>query len=321
MAAEKNYTRLGLFVVIAFLVVLATVALFVQRLRTRPVVEVVTYTNEDVSGLDVSSPVRYRGVVIGQVTGIRLAEGGKIVEINFEGFLDLLTDIGGNVRNVRRLADLGGVFPNLRARVVRNPVTGEAYLLLDFPKDPPPVIELGFTPRKLYIPSMPSPLGTVQDRLPAILDRTEATLQGLREIIARMPASLDRSDRFFTNVESIIRESQLPQLSKDSRAFFNTTSEQMEQMRSELDRVIGPEGTLVKFSEETRTAIKAADLPATTQATREAADSSRLAADDLRRSLPVMRESLQQVRDLARQLEQQPESVVYGPRPPEGGHQ
>ena len=41
-----------------------------------------------------------------------------------------------------------------------------------------------------------------------------------------------------------------------------------------------------------------------------------LAADDLRRSLPAIRDSLDQLRELARQLQEQPESVVFGPRPP-----
>ena len=142
----------------------------------------------------------------------------------------------------------------------------------------------------------------------------------LREIVTRIPASLDRSDRFFTNVERIVQESQLPALSADSRKFFTTTSAQIEQIRSELDGLIGTEGALVKFSEEARAAIKAADLPATTQSARDAADNSRLASDDLRRSLPAIRDSLEQMRELARQLEEQPESVVYGPRPPQEKH-
>jgi hypothetical protein len=40
-----------------------------------------------------------------------------------------------------------------------------------------------------------------------------------------------------------------------------------------------------------------------------------LAAEDLRRSLPAMRESLGQLRELARQLQEQPESVLHGTRP------
>ena len=59
MAVEKSYARLGLFLVVA-LVVLATALLFIQRM-SRAVIEMVTYTRDNVSGLDVSSPVRYRG--------------------------------------------------------------------------------------------------------------------------------------------------------------------------------------------------------------------------------------------------------------------
>ena len=70
------------------------------------------------------------------------------------------------------------------------------------------------------------------------------------------------------------------------------------------------------FVDEARAAIKAADLPATNQSTRAAADKVTVTADDLRRSLPAIRDSLDQLRQLARQLEEQPESMVFGPRPP-----
>ena len=320
MAVERSYARLGFFMVVTLIVVLATAVLFIQRLRSRAVIDMVTYTTENVSGLDVSSPVRYRGVPVGRITELRVDPGGNTIEINFEVFLDRLNTIGLNVRRIRQFADLKGVFPRLRARLMGNPLTGEAYLLLDVPPNPPPALALGFKPDRPYVPSMPSVIATVQDRLPAVLDRAETTLQTLREIVSKIPDSLDRSNRFFTNVERIVEESQLPALSADSRRFFTGTTEQIEQIRSELDGVIGAEGTLMKFSEEARTAIRAADFPAATQAARDAADNSRLAADDLRRSLPAIRDSLEQMRQLARQLEQQPESVVYGPRPPEGKH-
>jgi hypothetical protein len=246
---------------------------------------------------------------------------GTIVQIDFEMFLDRLNTIGLDVSRLRTLTDVGGVFPHLRAQLMGNPITGEAYLLLDQPENPPPPMELGFKPNRPYVPSVPSPFETVQDRLPALLDRANATLETLREIVTRMPDSLDRSDRFFDNTNRIMRESDLPTLSADSRKFFATTSAQIEQIRSDMDGVIGSEGSLVKFSEEARAAIKAADLPAATQAAREAADNSRLAADDLRRTLPAIRDSLQEVRELSRMLEEQPESLVYGPRPPEKKHQ
>ena len=320
MAVEKSYARLGFFIVLTLVLFLVTAVFFIQRLKKRPAIGMVTYTTDNVFGLDVSSAVRLRGVPVGRVTDIRVDPHGTIVQIDFEVFLDRLNTIGLDVSRLRTITDVGGVFPHLRAQLMGNPITGEAYLLLDQPENPPPPMELGFKPNRPYVPSVPSPFEMAQDRLPALLDRANATLQTLREIVARMPDSLDRSDRFFDNTDRIMRESELPTLSADSRKFFATTSAQIEQIRSDMDGVIGSEGSLVKFSEEARAAIKAADLPAATQAAREAADNSRLAADDLRRTLPAIRDSLQELRELSRMLEEQPESLVYGPRPPEKKH-
>jgi len=313
MAVEKSYLRLGLFLVIALVVIVATGLLFIQRMRSREVIELVTYTQENVAGLDISSPVRYRGVPVGRVSNLQVEPGGRTIEIDFELFIDRLTTVGADVTNIQELAK-AGVLERMRAQVVGNPVTGEAYLFLDMPENPPPPMTLGFTPSRPYIPSMPTPIAELRDRLPEVLERVEATLQVLREIVSRMPYSLDRADRFFTNVERIVRESELPALSADSRKFFSTTSAQIEAMASSLDGLVGDEGTLSKFADEARTAIDAADLPASGRVTREAMDQASLAAEDLRRSLPAMRESLEQMRELARQLHEQPESVIHGVR-------
>jgi len=313
MAVEKSYTRLGLFLVIALVVVLATALLFIERMRSRQVMELVTYTQENVTGLDISSPVRYRGVAVGRVSNLQVEPGGRTIEIDFELFTDRLTSVGANVINLQGLA-AAGFFERLRAQIVGNPVTGEAYLFLDMPENPPPPMALGFTPSRPYIPSMPTPIAVLRDRLPDVLDRVVSTLQVLEEIIARMPTSLDHADRFFANVERIVRESDLPALSADSRKFFETTSSRVDSIATTLDGLVGKEGTLSKFAEEARAAIDAADLPASGRATREAMDQTTLAAEDLRRSLPVIRESLGQLRELTRQLQEQPESVVHGTR-------
>lgn len=315
MAADKSYARLGLFVVLGVIVMLGTGLFFIQQIRSRAVITLVTYVTENVSGLDISSPVRFRGVPVGRVSDLRVDAGGSTIEITFEVFQERLASIGGNVQNIRQLAELA-VFPNLRTRVVGNPVTGEAYLLLDVPADPPPPVALGFTPDRPYVASMPSPLAVVQDRLPEVLERAEMTLSTLRDIVGRIPDSLDRSDQFFTNVERIIRESELPQLSADTRSFFATTTTQVGQIATQIDALMGKDGTLVQLAEDARAALRDADVPGSTRTARDAASRTSLAADDLRRSLPAIRDALEQLRELARRLEEQPESVVYGPRQP-----
>jgi paraquat-inducible protein B len=319
MIAEKSYARLGLFVVVTLVVVLATAVFFIQRLRSRAAIAMVSYTNENVSGLDISSPVRLHGVPVGRVTDVRVGLTGQTIEIDFEVFLDRLSTIGVDVKKIRKTVTAGYVFPNLRSQIVPNLVSGEAYLLLDQPKNPPPPMDLGFTPTKPYVPSIPSMGESIQAKLPPLLDRTETSLRTLEEVVARIPDTLNRGNQFFDDIERIAKQSELPALSSDSRKFFATSATQMEQMRSDLDRT---EGTLAKLSDDVRAALKDADLPAASQAAREAADSARIAAEsariaeeDLRRSLPAIRDTLQQMREDARELQEQPESVVYGRRP------
>jgi hypothetical protein len=171
---------------------------------------------------------------------------------------------------------------------------------------------------------MPSRLAVVQDRLPALVERAQETLQTLTEIVARVPDSLERSDRFFTNVERLFREGHLAELSADLRTFSTATTAQiaqigsdMDQIASNMDRIAGSGGSLVKFAEEARSAIRDANAAASAQAARDAADRTILAADDLRRSMPAIRETLALLRELTRHLDEQPESLVYGPRPPQ----
>src|SRR6187455_3579381 len=114
MAVDKNYARLGLFLVIAIVVILATGLLFIQRMRSREVIELVTYTQENVAGLDISSPVRYRGVVLGRVSNLQVEPGGRTIEIDFELFTDRLATVGANVTNLQDLAGKGA-FERLRA--------------------------------------------------------------------------------------------------------------------------------------------------------------------------------------------------------------
>lgn len=323
MAAEQSYARLGFFVVVSVIVMLATGLFFIQRLRSREVITLVTYFTENVGGLDISSPVRYRGVAVGRVSDVRIHPNGDVIEVDFELFRDRLLELGETERRVQQMSDLP-MAPRLRARVVGNPVTGEGYLLLDIPTNPPPPIVLGFTPRQGYVPSMPSPLAALQDQLPAVLERAEETFQTLREIVARVPNSLDRTDRFFSSVERVLRDSKLPELSADLRTLSTSTTAQIAQVTaniaqitSNMDRIAGADGTLVKFAEEARSAIREADVPASAQAARNAADRTSLVADDLRRSLPAIRETLALLRELTRHLDEQPESLVYGPRPPQ----
>ena len=84
MAVEKSYARLGLFLVVALLVTLGTALFFIQRMKKQAVIAAVTYTNENISGLEISSPVRFRGVPVGRVSNLRVDPRNNNIEIGFD---------------------------------------------------------------------------------------------------------------------------------------------------------------------------------------------------------------------------------------------
>src|SRR4051794_10835310 len=105
MAVDKSYARLGFFLVVAAAVVVATGVFFLQRIRTREVIDLVTYTTGSVTGLDVGSPVRLRGVPIGRIDDLRIEPRGRLVEIDFEVFIDRLVEKGADVERIRSEAN------------------------------------------------------------------------------------------------------------------------------------------------------------------------------------------------------------------------
>jgi paraquat-inducible protein B len=324
MAVDKSYERLGLFLIVTLVVVVGTALFFIYRMNQHEAIEMVTYSDGNVSGLDIGSPVRFRGVHVGSISDLRIEPRGSLVEIDFDVLVDRLTGLGANVARVKQEA-ASGLVERLRAQVVSNPVTGEAYLLIDMPQAPPPGMTLVFTPTRAYVPAMPTmtaAMATMADRLPALMERASRMFETIEKITSEVPGSIKRTDAFFADIERIIRDANLPAMAADSRKFFSTSSSEMERMSSNIERItadldksLGPDGTLETFVKDVNGAIAAANLEATTQSTREAMNQSSLAADDLRRSLPAIRDTLAQLRDLARLLEEQPESMIYGPRP------
>ena len=86
-------------------------------------------------------------------------------------------------------------FPISAPRWWAIPVTGEAYLLLDAAARIRRLrSSLASSPTGRTSPPMPTPMSAIRDRVPEVLERAEATLQVLKDIVAKIPDSLDRSE-------------------------------------------------------------------------------------------------------------------------------
>jgi ABC-type transporter Mla subunit MlaD len=126
----------------------------------QPKLELETYFNESVAGLDVGVPVKARGVQVGEVTMVDMSstlyEQDVPVDKRRSYIVVRATIVGPRTQVWRKELD-AYVQPGMRNRMQLAGITGQQYLAVDFvdPKPYPP-LPFDWKPRYDYVPSAPS---------------------------------------------------------------------------------------------------------------------------------------------------------------------
>lgn len=171
MSLRVNHFKLGVFILSATaLFVLALIFLGLGALRKDKVM-VETYFEESVQGLDVGSPLKFKGVKIGSIERIRFAFN-KYHDIRSTPFRYVLVEMALDLDST--LNAPGGnslkdeieteVARGLRIRIAPQGLTGTAYLEMDY-TDPGRNVPLpiAWTPEYYYVPSAPSTIARMEE--------------------------------------------------------------------------------------------------------------------------------------------------------------
>ncbi len=285
-----NHWKLGLFVVAGILAAAGTIFWLAAHRFQRDALQTVSYFDESVQGLDVGSPVKFRGVTIGTVTDITIAPDHRYVQVTSDVYLDALTRLGLHIPK----KNTGEVFidPNLRVQLAAAGITGVRFLQTDFfdaHRYPPP--RLPFEPPWNYVPSAPSTLKSIEEAAIDILNKFPAVEEGVTAAAADLRTTLASINRLSVT------------LNADDGSF----NQLLVQLRSAAARA--------------QAALDDAKLGATTTSLRETSGSLNHAIgevsdvrDELRASLVSLREALESIRTLADSLERDPSTLLRGVR-------
>ncbi len=179
---RPNYFKIGLFVMSATAVTVVAIiafgigAFFEERIRVE------TYFETTVQGLDVGSPVKYRGVDIGRVEEMTVVRNEYPTEHRYVLVRMALSKgaflgrKGVDGERIEREVEQG-----LRVRLGFQGVTGAAYIETDYldPQRHPP-LQIDWTPKYPYVPSSPSIITRVGDAVDGILRHLEEiNIQGI----------------------------------------------------------------------------------------------------------------------------------------------
>jgi len=197
MRSNTGYWKLGLFVIIGLFSAFGTVVWLGAAELDKEVAYYVTYFDESVQGLDTGSPVKFRGVTIGNVHRIGIAPDHRLVEVTCEIDLRLMRNLGLDSKTLQLPKDL-------RIQLASAGVTGLKFLQVDFfdvnkypppkrcPKgEPKPIGCLDFEPPDNYVPAVSSTLKSLEDAVVRSVGRfPEATGEAI-ETLKRVNVLLD----------------------------------------------------------------------------------------------------------------------------------
>lgn len=203
MSGRMNAFKLGLFLIIgSALFVLMVVVLGAGSFFKR-VYHLETYLNESVNGLEVGSPVKYRGVKVGTVSSIGFV-ADKYADFFNTKYRYVLVECEIESRQfsnipkeelARALRD--EIERGLRVRPISQGLTGQLYLGIDYvdPKTNPP-LAISWEPHYLYIPAAPSTLSKVEEAVTRLSDTLGALnkqdLEAIIDDVKAITASLSQ---------------------------------------------------------------------------------------------------------------------------------
>ena len=177
MSKPANKTLIGAFVVGAVALALAAVVLFGSGKFFQKTDQWLTFFNGSVKGLNVGSPVVFRGVQIGQVTdiivGFDAAKLEVLIPVFFEVDPEKFKDIGSRVETSGADMHKALVSRGLRAQLqMQSLVTGQLLINIDFyPDTPAQLIGIDQFKEKISlegwweIPSVSTPLQELEKAL------------------------------------------------------------------------------------------------------------------------------------------------------------
>lgn len=245
MTTPTNHWKLGLFVVVGSLCAIGFLFWLGTQSYRKETVQYVSFFDETVTGLEVGSPVSFRGVNIGNVVDINIAPDRRHVEVHYDLSVDVLTRLG-LVRTVGDEVQLK-VSDEVRVQVASAGVTGVKYVRLDFLPNAP-VLQLSFPVPQNYIPASPSTLKNLEDSITKALD-------SLPLIVDKLLAVLDHADQLLVD----FKDEELPEKASLLLVRASRTVDSLQHSINQVDTAAISQQTSQALA-ELRQVLKHADL-------------------------------------------------------------
>ena len=314
MAKQANRMMIGVFVVIAIILMAASLVVFGSGKFFKKTVKCVLYFDESVKGLSVGAPVLFKGVAVGTVTSVVInVEPTKqrvdipvIIEYEPEKFK--VHEEGRKTprdhrKNIATLIDKG-----LRAQLnMQSFITGQLLIEVDFHPGTPVSLK-GLDKDYIEIPTIPSTAKKLSQTL------NELDLQGLKK---KLESTLAGIDQFVNNPDLTASIQVVKDTLQDASKLVTRVDRQVDPLADHLKKTVKDIGKLVRNADAKATELTTG-LDKTMSAARGVISEDSPLMVELQNTLKEIATASRSLRQLADYLEQHPETLLRGKKNPGG---
>jgi phospholipid/cholesterol/gamma-HCH transport system substrate-binding protein/paraquat-inducible protein B len=332
MSLKPNYFKIGVFVIIAVVLIVAAVVIFGAGLLVEEKMYFETYFDESVSGLSVGATVENMGVRMGQVDKITFAASEYKLRLDSNDFFKYqhivmvvvsvdaenlpAATLEERKANLRRLISTG-----LRVRLASNLLTGQAYLQADY-LDPKrfPVLKVPWEPTHLYVPSARGELSTLKQSVDRILFRlekieTEKIGQLIEQILASLVQAIDDANvgevsreirGLFASSKKVIDDVNVPSLSGELQGLFAEARQTNQQLKKLVasEKIDSPAANLPDVIAQLGKTLRRIDKLVSSQ------------TPQIEQALEDLRKVSANLEELTENLKKHPAELIFSQPPP-----
>lgn len=246
MTEKPNFFKLGLFLLLAVVLLVAGLILFSSGVFAKERVYYETYFADSIQGLDRGSAILLNGVQIGVVETVGFVVSDydltqdaeessrydQYIRVVFYALQEKLPrPQQPDQKRLQLYLDRG-----LRLRLASNLITGQAYLEAVFlDSDRYPIMEVPWQPQYTYVPSAPSAFRSMQASVDNILQKIEeldlqSVLDDLRQVLVRADQALvdaeinavsKKAQQLIDNLDQSVKDVQVGVLREKTTALMD----------------------------------------------------------------------------------------------------
>ena len=327
MSLRASPTAIGLFLLGALAIAIVGTAVLASATWFQDRTSFVSFFPESVNGLENGAPVKFQGVPVGRVTAINIEidqrDDSFLVPVEYEIDLPRLTTPRGTFVNLGdTLVLVEQIRKGLRAQLqMESLVTGVLYLELSYRQDStPPKLQQRAT---IYpeIPTTPSLMSAIGGGAGSLLSEVMRILNRVNSMLGdfntkEMNAAVVQSAKAIQDLVSA------PEIRATLREMPGATA-QLNRTLAEAER-LAARATLAIDTLQTGVTGVSSEAIGTLQALRKTLDETHglLSADtgpgyQLTGALKSLREAADALKTLITSLEQNPDMLIRGKKPPE----